>query len=191
MSVVGIVLIGLPLWQHFRVSLGTKGVSLEAAMKLSVLAEGYGENKALTRSSLESSLGQLHADSEASREAAARAAQQLSQNIQILEEVRNQIIELQQGMNASKTGPVKSAIDRTQEAIKVATGLREELNAYEAAAPMRPDETVQRQIQMMQRWQILQDTEAKIFSIQQAVTANKAAIQDKAYKQWDEYINQA
>jgi hypothetical protein len=53
MSVVGIVLIGLPLWKHFRVSLGTKGVSLEAAMKLSVLAEGYGENKAMTRSSLE------------------------------------------------------------------------------------------------------------------------------------------
>ena len=44
------------------------------------------------------------------------------------------------------------------------------------------------QKQQMERWKILQDTQTKIFEIQQDVTANKAQTQDKAYKKWDEYI---
>jgi hypothetical protein len=42
--------------------------------------------------------------------------------------------------------------------------------------------------QQAQRWKILQDTQQKIFEIQQDVTANKAKTQDKMYKKWDEYI---
>jgi len=44
------------------------------------------------------------------------------------------------------------------------------------------------QKQQMERWKIAQDTQTKIFEIQQDVTANKAQTQDKAYKKWDEYI---
>ena len=44
------------------------------------------------------------------------------------------------------------------------------------------------QKQEMDRWKILQDTQTKIFEIQQDVTANKAQTQDKAYDQWDQYI---
>jgi hypothetical protein len=42
--------------------------------------------------------------------------------------------------------------------------------------------------QQMQRWKVLQDTQTKIFEIQQDVTANKSQTQDKAYQKWDEYI---
>ncbi|MCL5037267.1 MAG: hypothetical protein M1269_09160 [Chloroflexi bacterium] len=44
------------------------------------------------------------------------------------------------------------------------------------------------QKQQMQRWQILQDTQTKIFEIQQDVTVNKAKTQDKMFQKWDEYI---
>lgn len=40
----------------------------------------------------------------------------------------------------------------------------------------------------MSRWQILQDTQTKIFEIQQDVTVNKAKTQDKMFDKWDEYI---
>lgn len=44
------------------------------------------------------------------------------------------------------------------------------------------------QKQQMQRWQILQDTQTKVFEIQQDVTVNKAKTQDKMFQKWDEYI---
>ncbi|MCL5773636.1 MAG: hypothetical protein M1536_04580 [Firmicutes bacterium] len=44
------------------------------------------------------------------------------------------------------------------------------------------------QKQQMERWKILQDTQTKIFEIQQDVTVNKAKTQDKMYQKWDEYI---
>jgi len=44
------------------------------------------------------------------------------------------------------------------------------------------------QKQQMQRWKILQDTQTKIFEIQQDVTVNKARTQDKMFNKWDEYI---
>ena len=44
------------------------------------------------------------------------------------------------------------------------------------------------QKQQMQRWKILQDTQTKIFEIQQDVTVNKAKTQDKLFDKWDEYI---
>jgi hypothetical protein len=46
------------------------------------------------------------------------------------------------------------------------------------------------QKQQMQRWKIMQDTQTKVFEIQQDVTANKAQTQDKMYRKWDEYIRQ-
>jgi hypothetical protein len=57
-------------------------------------------------------------------------------------------------------------------------------NAQTIATQMQSDN----QKQQMERWKILQDTQTKIFEIQQDVTANKAQTQDKAYKKWDEYI---
>jgi len=38
------------------------------------------------------------------------------------------------------------------------------------------------------RWQIMQDTQNKIFEIQQDVTVNKAKTGDKMFGKWDEYI---
>ncbi len=55
-------------------------------------------------------------------------------------------------------------------------------------------QTIQTQIgadaqkQQMSRWKILQDTQTKIFEIQQDVTVNKAKTQDKMFNKWDEYI---
>lgn len=40
----------------------------------------------------------------------------------------------------------------------------------------------------MERWKILQDTQTKIFEIQQEVTVHKAKAQDKMFKKWDDYI---
>ncbi len=40
----------------------------------------------------------------------------------------------------------------------------------------------------MNRWKILQDTQTKIFEIQQDVTVNRARTQDKMFGKWDEYI---
>ena len=57
-------------------------------------------------------------------------------------------------------------------------------NAQTIATQMQADA----QKQQMERWKILQDTQTKIFEIQQYVTANKAQTQDKAFKKWDEYI---
>lgn len=57
-------------------------------------------------------------------------------------------------------------------------------NAQTIATQMQADA----QKQQMERWKILQDTQTKIFEIQQDVTANKAQTQDKAFKKWDEYI---
>lgn len=44
------------------------------------------------------------------------------------------------------------------------------------------------QKQQMERWKILQDTQTKIFEIQQEVTVNKAKTQDKMFNKWDDYI---
>lgn len=42
--------------------------------------------------------------------------------------------------------------------------------------------------QRAQRWQILADTQTKIFEIVQDVTLEKAKTADKLYKKWDAYI---
>ena len=57
-------------------------------------------------------------------------------------------------------------------------------NAMTIAIQMQADA----QKQQMERWKILQDTQTKIFEIQQDVTVNKAKTQDKLFNKWDEYI---
>ncbi|MBM3461346.1 MAG: hypothetical protein FJX76_04520 [Armatimonadetes bacterium] len=57
-------------------------------------------------------------------------------------------------------------------------------NAMTISTQMQADA----QKQQMQRWKILQDTQTKIFEIQQDVTVNKARTQDKMFNKWDEYI---
>ena len=59
---------------------------------------------------------------------------------------------------------------------------------YQNAQTISTQMQATNQTQQMQRWQILQDTQTKIFSIQQDVTQNKAQAQDKAFKKWDEYV---
>ena len=57
-------------------------------------------------------------------------------------------------------------------------------NAQTIAIQMQSDA----QKQQMSRWKILQDTQTKIFEIQQDVTVNKAKTQDKMFQKWDEYV---
>jgi hypothetical protein len=38
------------------------------------------------------------------------------------------------------------------------------------------------------KWKVLQDTQTKMYEIQQDVTLNRAKTQDKMYNKWDEYI---
>jgi hypothetical protein len=42
--------------------------------------------------------------------------------------------------------------------------------------------------QRAERWKILQDTQTKIFEIQQDVTVTRARTQDRAFNKWDEFI---
>jgi hypothetical protein len=42
--------------------------------------------------------------------------------------------------------------------------------------------------QQMDRWKILEDTQTKIFEIQQDITVNKAKAADKMYNKWDKYL---
>jgi hypothetical protein len=57
-----------------------------------------------------------------------------------------------------------------------------------------PTQTIQDQMlqdaqrQQAQRWKILQETQKKIFEIQQDITVNRARTQDRQFKRWDEYI---
>ena len=66
--------------------------------------------------------------------------------------------------------------------------------AQMAASDLQNAQTIYTQMQAdaqkqeMSRWKILQDTQTKIFEIQQDVTVNKAKTQDKMFNKWDEYI---
>jgi hypothetical protein len=61
-------------------------------------------------------------------------------------------------------------------------------NDFLDAQTMATQASAPNQNQQMQRWRILQDTQAKIFEVQQNVTLNKAKTQDKAFKKLDRYI---
>lgn len=59
---------------------------------------------------------------------------------------------------------------------------------YQQAQTVQTQMMADNQKQQMRRWQIQQDTQTKIFEIQQDVTVNKAKTQDKMFNKWDEYI---
>jgi hypothetical protein len=59
---------------------------------------------------------------------------------------------------------------------------------YQQAQTVQTEMMADNQKQQMRRWQIQQDTQTKIFEIQQDVTVNKAKTQDKMFQKWDEYV---
>ena len=59
---------------------------------------------------------------------------------------------------------------------------------YQQAQTIGTQMMADSQKNQMRRWQIMQDTQTKIFEIQQDVTVNKAKTQDKMFNKWDEYI---
>lgn len=61
---------------------------------------------------------------------------------------------------------------------------KQQRNALKIQTEMMSDN----QKQQMERWKILQDTQTKIFEIQQDMTANRAKTQQKAFSNWDRYI---
>ncbi len=59
---------------------------------------------------------------------------------------------------------------------------------YQQAQTIGTQMQADSQKNQMRRWQIMQDTQTKIFEIQQDVTVNKAKTQDKMFNKWDQYI---
>ena len=78
----------------------------------------------------------------------------------------------------------RSLLSQLTAAAGVPVDLSSENTAQTVSTQMQSDA----QKAQMERWKILQDTQTKIFEIQQDVTNNKAQTQDKAYKKWDAYI---
>ena len=62
------------------------------------------------------------------------------------------------------------------------------MSDYQQAQTIQTQIGADTQKQQMERWKILQDTQTKVFEIQQDVTVNKAKTQDKMFNKWDEYI---
>jgi hypothetical protein len=62
------------------------------------------------------------------------------------------------------------------------------LSDFQQAQTIQTQIMADAQKQQMERWKILQDTQTKIFEIQQDVTVNKAKTQDKMFDKWDDYI---
>ena len=71
---------------------------------------------------------------------------------------------------------------------QIAAATQMQNNQFNNAQTIYTQIQADNQKQAMERWKILQDTQTKIFEIQQDVTANKAKTQDKAFQQWDQYI---
>ena len=59
---------------------------------------------------------------------------------------------------------------------------------FQNALTVQAQIAAENQKQQMERWKLLQDTQTAIFEMQQEVTVNKAQVQDKACKKWDDYI---
>lgn len=70
----------------------------------------------------------------------------------------------------------------------IAAQMQMQNNDFQNAQTIYTQIQADNQKQQMERWKMLQDTQTKIFEIQQDVTANKAMTQDKAYKKWNEFI---
>lgn len=63
-----------------------------------------------------------------------------------------------------------------------------QMTDYQNAQTISAEIASNAQKQEMQRWRILQNTQTKIFEIQQEVTVNRAKTQDKMFNKWDDYI---
>ncbi len=77
-----------------------------------------------------------------------------------------------------------SVLSELQAAAGVPVSISSEINAQAVATQMQADA----QKQQLQRWKILQETQTKIFQIQQDVTVNKAKTADKVFQKMDAYI---
>ncbi|MGI5844220.1 MAG: hypothetical protein ACOX9B_08600 [Candidatus Xenobium sp.] len=62
------------------------------------------------------------------------------------------------------------------------------MSDYQQAQTIQTTTAMEAQKQQMERWKIMQDTQTKIFEIQQEVTVNRAKTQDKMFNKWDDYI---
>ena len=62
------------------------------------------------------------------------------------------------------------------------------MSDYQQAQTIQTTTAMGAQKQQMERWKIMQDTQTKIFEIQQEVTVNRAKTQDKMFNKWDDYI---
>jgi hypothetical protein len=62
------------------------------------------------------------------------------------------------------------------------------MSDYQQAQTIQTTSAMEAQKQQMERWKIMQDTQTKIFEIQQEVTVNRAKTQDKMFNKWDDYI---
>ena len=62
------------------------------------------------------------------------------------------------------------------------------MSDYQQAQTIQANTAMEAQKQQMERWKIMQDTQTKIFEIQQEVTVNRAKTQDKMFNKWDDYI---
>jgi hypothetical protein len=62
------------------------------------------------------------------------------------------------------------------------------MSDYQQAQTIQATTAMEAQKQQMERWRIMQDTQTKIFEIQQEVTVNRAKTQDKMFNKWDDYI---
>jgi PIN domain nuclease of toxin-antitoxin system len=88
---------------------------------------------------------------------------------------------------------VDDLLRREEEKVKKLVEEKQKANVLDAASAAEIYRNIQRDSQkaQMERWQILQDLQTKIFEIQQNVTAQQAVTQDKMFKKWDEYIKQS
>ncbi len=61
-------------------------------------------------------------------------------------------------------------------------------NDFQNAQTIYASIDAQAQKSAMERWKIANDTQTKIFEIQQEVTVNRAKTQDKMFNKWCDYI---
>lgn len=84
------------------------------------------------------------------------------------------------GALGSMFGGTTSSQVMTQSQMALTDQIQVEQTAYSMAAEQQKSE--------WNKWKILQDTQTKIYEIQQDVTLNRAKVQDKMFQKWDEFI---
>ena len=137
MSVLGLALLGLSLWQSLEISMSDKGVAFKAALATEQLTKRAGDYT-------------------------------------------------EQGV--ASTEALRKRVDKLDASIKqIAQRSTPPTQADIAALAQNAQLAHQSAVQAVERWRILQDTQAKIMDIQRDV-ASKAGPQDETYKKWEEYV---